>query len=265
MSRLNLSALAAMRERGEKIAMLTAYDASFAAAADRAGVDTLLVGDSLGNVIQGHDSTLPVRIAEMAYHCACVARGAERPFLIADMPFMSYQNPAQALNNAARLMQEGAAQMVKLEGGQVMLPIVEELVGKGIPVCAHLGLTPQSVHRLGGYRVQARDESSAARLLTDARALAAAGAQLLVLECIPSDVASAVTQALSIPTIGIGAGADVGGQVLVMHDLLGMNPHPPRFVKDFLAGRGSIEAAFSAYVAAVKDGGFPQAEHSYAN
>ncbi|HQT00517.1 MAG: 3-methyl-2-oxobutanoate hydroxymethyltransferase [Hydrogenophilales bacterium 16-64-46] len=261
--RITLSTLKAMRERGDKIAVLTCYDASFARALDAAGVEVLLVGDSLGMVIQGHTSTLPVKLAEMSYHTRCVAAGSERAFLVADLPFGSYQpSPAHAFSAAARLMAAGA-HMVKLEGGAPMLETVAFLTARGIPVCAHLGLLPQSVNQIGGYKVQGRDDAAAAQLIADARALEAAGAGLMVLEMVPASLARAVSEALSIPTIGIGAGADCSGQVLVLYDLLGLYPRAPKFAKNFLADTDSIEAAVRAYVAAVKTGAFPTAEHAF--
>lgn len=261
--RTTLTTLKDMRERGEKIAVLTCYDASFARALDTAGVEVLLVGDSLGMVIQGHDSTLPVKLAEMSYHTRCVAAGTERAFLVADLPFGSYQpSPAHAFSAAARLMAAGA-HMVKLEGGAPMLETVTFLTARGIPVCAHLGLLPQSVNQVGGYKVQGRDDSTAAQLIADARALEDAGAGLIVLEMVPASLARAVTDALTIPTIGIGAGADCSGQVLVLYDLLGLYPRAPKFSKNFLAGADGIEAAVRAYVTAVKDGSFPAADHAF--
>ena len=249
-----------LRESGEKIAMLTCYDASFAMLCDQAGVDMLLVGDSLGMVVQGHDSTLPVTMEDMEYHVRMVARGAQRALLLADLPFASYQvSPEQAFANAARLMAAGA-QVVKLEGGRVMADTVRFLVERGIPVCGHVGLTPQSVHQLGGYRVQ-RD---ADRLLEDARAIEQAGAAMLVLEAIPAAIGKEVTEALSIPTIGIGAGANCSGQVLVLHDMLDIYPgRKARFVRNFMAGAPSIAEAIRRYVEAVKAGAFPAAEHTF--
>ncbi len=252
-----------MHGNDEKIAVLTCYDASFARVLDAAGVDVLLVGDSLGMVVQGHASTLPVKLAEMAYHTRCVAAGTERAFIVADLPFGSYQPSSErAFSAAARLMAAGA-HMVKLEGGAVMAETVTFLTQRGIPVCAHLGLLPQSVNQLGGYRVQGREDAAAAQLMADARALEAAGAALIVLEMVPAALAKAVTGALAIPTIGIGAGADCSGQVLVLYDMLGLYPRAPRFSKNFLAGADGIEAAAHAYVAAVKDGSFPAAEHAF--
>jgi 3-methyl-2-oxobutanoate hydroxymethyltransferase len=260
---ISLSLLKAMHERGEKIAALTGYDASFARVLDAAGVDIVLVGDSLGMVIQGHASTLPVKLAEMAYHTRCVAAGTTRAFIVADLPFGSYQaTPAHAFSAAARLMAAGA-HMVKLEGGAVMADTVAFLTARGIPVCAHLGLLPQSVNQLGGYRVQGRDDAAATQMLADARALQNAGAGLLVLESIPATLAAAITAALAIPTIGIGAGGDCSGQVLVLYDALGLYPKPPRFAKNFLRDAGSIEAAVRSYVEAVKSGAFPGAEHAF--
>ena len=266
---VTLHRLRTMHAAGEKIAMLTCYDATFASLLDAAGVDVLLIGDSLGMVLQGRDSTLPVTLEEMAYHTASVVRGRSKAWVIADLPFGSYQaSPAQALASAVRLMQAGA-HMVKLEGGGWTVPIVAELVERGIPVCAHLGLTPQSVHALGGWRVQGRDEAAAARLLADAQALAAAGAAMLVLELVPSQVANTLQAALPIPVIGIGAGPGVAGQVLVLHDMLGLNGNAvPRFVRNFIAdvptGENPVAEAVRRYVAAVKDGSFPDpALHGY--
>ncbi|HOL64889.1 MAG TPA: 3-methyl-2-oxobutanoate hydroxymethyltransferase [Accumulibacter sp.] len=256
--------LAKMRANGEKIAVLTCYDASFAQLCDSAGVDALLIGDSLGMVLQGHDSTLPVRLADIAYHTACVARGCRRPLVIADMPFGSFQeSPQRALRHASQLMAAGA-QMVKMEGGAEMAETTHFLTSRGLPVCAHVGLTPQSVHQLGGYRVQGRDESGASRLLADAQAQQDAGATLIVLEAIPPALAAQVSAQLAIPTIGIGASADCSGQVLVLHDMLDISSgRKARFVRNFMAGQTSIAAAIAAYVAAVKDGSFPAAEHCY--
>jgi 3-methyl-2-oxobutanoate hydroxymethyltransferase len=260
---VTLSTLKSMRERDEKIAVLTAYDASFARVMEEAGVDVILVGDSLGMVVQGQASTLPVKLSEMSYHTRCVARGVKRAFIVADLPFATYQqSPEQAFASAAKLMAAGA-HMVKLEGGAVMVETVRFLVSRGIPVCAHLGLLPQSVNQLGGYRVQGRDEAAAQQLLSDARAMEKAGAGLLVLEAIPAMLAAEVTQALSIPTIGIGAGPDCSGQVLVLHDVLGLYPHPPKFSKNFMLDAISIADALAAYVKAVKDGVFPDDEHSF--
>ncbi len=261
---VSLPRLREMRTVGEPIAMLTCYDASFARLLDTAGVDCVLVGDSLGMVVQGLDSTLPVTVADVAYHTRCVARGLTAAWLLADMPFGSYQAGAEpALASAVELMQAGA-KMVKLEGGAWLAPTIAFLVERGIPVCAHLGLTPQSVHALGGYRIQGRTEGEAERLLADARALDGAGAAMLVLELIPSALASRVTQAVSMPTIGIGAGAGVSGQVLVLHDMLDVYPgRKPRFVRNFMRGQPAIGEAIAAYVTAVKDRSFPAPEHGY--
>lgn len=262
---VTLFELGKMRAEGRKIAMLTCYDASFAALLERNGVDVLLVGDSLGNVLQGQKSTLPVTLEHMAYHTECVVRGSRRPFVVTDMPFGSYQeSPEQAMRNAARLMAAGA-EMVKLEGGAFMAETVRFLVERGVPVCAHIGLTPQSVHQLGGYRVQGRSEEGAAQLKADALALEQAGAALMVMEMVPAAVAADITASLStMATIGIGAGADCNGQVLVLHDMIGVYPgKKARFVKNFMAGADSIDTAVAAYVAAVKDGSFPAPEHCY--
>ncbi|MDH5207454.1 MAG: 3-methyl-2-oxobutanoate hydroxymethyltransferase [Burkholderiaceae bacterium] len=261
---VTLPRLREMRANGEPIAMLTCYDASFARLLDANGVDCILVGDSLGMVIQGRTDTLPVSVADIAYHTRCVARGLAAAWLIADLPFGSYQaGPVQAFDSAVALMQAGA-KMVKLEGGAWLAPTVAFLVERGIPVCAHLGLTPQSVHALGGYRVQGRSEAEAERLLADARALDAAGAAMLVLELVPSALAERVTQAVAMPTIGIGAGNAVSGQVLVLHDMLDVYPgRKPRFVRNFMRGQADIGSAVAAYVAAVKDRSFPAPEHGY--
>ncbi|QOW21257.1 3-methyl-2-oxobutanoate hydroxymethyltransferase [Novilysobacter avium] len=257
--------LRAAKADGRKMAMLTCYDAGFAHAVEAAGIDLILIGDSLGMVVQGHDSTLPVTVDDIAYHTACVARGLRTALLVADMPFQSDASPTRALDAATRFLQAGAA-MVKIEGAGPKLEVIRYLVEREIPVCAHLGLTPQSVLRLGGYRVQGRDETAAAKLLDDARAVGEAGAELLVLECVPSAVASTISAALDIPTIGIGAGPQCDGQVLVLHDMLGLagGQRRPKFVKDFLAEGGSVVGAMQAYAAAVRAGDFPGPEHSYA-
>ncbi len=257
--------LAAAKRAGTKMAMLTAYDAGFARTLDASGVDLVLVGDSLGMVMQGHASTLPVTVDDIAYHTASVARGLSRALLIADLPFQADATPERALDAATRLLQAGA-QMVKLEGAGHKLEVIRFLVEREIPVSAHLGLTPQSVLRFGGYKVQGREEAAAKKLREDALAVAEAGAQLLVLECVPSPLAAAITHSVAIPTIGIGAGPDCDGQVLVLHDFLGLDSghRRPKFVKDFLAEGGSVAGAVRAYVAAVRDGSFPDAEHSYA-
>ncbi|MBI5911828.1 MAG: 3-methyl-2-oxobutanoate hydroxymethyltransferase [Betaproteobacteria bacterium] len=262
--RITLTDLHQLRRDGSKIAMLTGYDASFAALLENAGVDSILVGDSLGNVLQGHDTTLPVTLADMVYHVGCVARGAKRAFLIGDMSFGSYQeNAERAFRSAAQLMAAGA-HMVKLEGGATFAPTTEFLVRRGIPVCAHLGLTPQSVHQLGGFRVQGKTAAAAKQLIEDALALERSGAGLIVLEAIPAKLAAEVTDSLSIPTIGIGAGRDCSGQVLVLHDLLGVFPgKKAKFVRNFMDGAASIQQAVENYVRAVKDGSFPGPEHSF--
>ena len=258
-------ALHEARRAGLKLVMLTCYDAGFARTLDAAGVDLVLVGDSLGMVVQGHASTLPVTVDDIAYHTACVARGLVRAMLIADLPFQSDATPRRALDASTRLLQAGAA-MVKLEGAGHKLETIRYLVEREVPVCAHLGLTPQSVLRLGGYRVQGRDQAAAERLREDARAVAEAGASLLVLECVPSSLAAAVTADIAIPTIGIGAGPGCDGQVLVLHDLLGLGSghRRPKFVKDFLVDGGSVTGAVQAFAEAVRNGSFPGAEHSYA-
>lgn len=258
---ITVSTLAAMKARGERIACLTCYDASFCRVLERSGVDVLLVGDSLGMVLQGHATTLPVTLSQMAYHTACVARARERSLLVADLPFLSYATSEQALASAGRLMQEGGAHMVKLEGGAPVVKTVQLLAGHGVPVCAHLGLLPQSIHRLGGYRYQGRDHASAEAIRHDALALQEAGAGLLVLECVPAELAGGISRTLAIPVIGIGAGNGCDGQVLVLHDMLGLNPgKPPGFSKDFLDGQPGIAAAVAAYVQAVKSGAFPGPE-----
>ncbi len=257
-------ALAEAKHAGRKLVMLTAYDNSFARVMDANGVDLVLIGDSLGMVVQGHDSTLPVTVADIAYHTTAVARGLQRALLVADLPFQADATPERALEASVALLQAGA-EMVKLEGAGPKLDVIRFLAERDIPVCAHLGLTPQSVLKLGGYKVQGRDEAAAAKLRADARAVAEAGASLLVLECVPSTLAAEVTQSLAIPTIGIGAGPDCDGQVLVLHDLLGIDTghRKPKFVKDFLAGQGSIAGAIRAYADAVRSGAFPDADHSY--
>lgn len=262
---VTLHRLRAMHAAGEKIAMLTCYDASFARLLDDAAVDVLLVGDSLGMVLQGQSSTVAVSLDDMAYHTQCVARGNRCGWIIGDLPFGSYHASVdQAMRSAARLMQAGA-QMIKLEGGGWTAPIVRFLVERGVPVCAHLGLTPQSVHALGGWRVQGRDEPGAQTLRRHARELADAGASMLVLELMPSALARELTQTLPIPVIGIGAGSGCSGQVLVLHDMLGLTRGPvPRFVRNFMAEGGSVFDALCRYVAAVKDGGFPaESIHTY--
>ncbi|MFA6120993.1 MAG: 3-methyl-2-oxobutanoate hydroxymethyltransferase [Sideroxydans sp.] len=262
--RKTLTTLQNMRGKGEKIAVLTCYDASFATLLENNGVDVLLVGDSLGMVIQGRESTLPVTIEQMAYHTACVAAGAQQAFIIADMPFGTSQFSArETFSHAVQLMQAGA-EMVKLEGGVEMTETIHFLTSRGIPVCAHIGLTPQSVHQLGGYRVQGRGDVAAQRLRDDAIALQQAGAGMVLMEAVPAVLATEITDSLSVPTIGIGAGAGCSGQVLVLHDMLGIYPgKKARFVKDFMPGASSIAQAVANYVAEVKSGAFPAVEHSF--
>ena len=262
--RITLTTLQKMAQEGNRIAMLTCYDASFAAVLEAAGVDSLLIGDSLGNVLQGHESTLPVTLRDMVYHTDCVARGSKRAFIVADMPFGSFQvSPQETLRNAAGLMAAGA-QMVKIEGGRPMVETIEFLTDRGIPVCGHLGLTPQSVHQLGGYRVQGKGESEGQRLLKEAKQLEQAGAGMIVLEAIPAALACDVTAAITIPTIGIGAGVDCSGQVLVLHDMLDVYPgKKAKFVKNFMRPAGSIQGAVELYVKEVKARTFPGPEHSF--
>ena len=262
--RTTLITLQAMRDKGEKIAVLTCYDYSFAALLEAQGVDVLLVGDSLGMVLQGRETTLPVTLNDMAYHTACVASGSAKAFIIADMPFGTFQvSPRETFANATRLMAAGA-QMVKLEGGVVMAETVRFLTGRGIPVCGHIGLTPQSVHQLGGYRVQGKKSAAAQQLLQDAAALEQAGAGMIVLEAVPALLAAELTGQLTIPAIGIGAGAACSGQVLVLHDMLDIYPgKKARFVKNYMRGADSIAVAVAKYVAEVKAGSFPAPEHSF--
>ena len=258
-----ISVLQKMKQEGQKMAMLTCYDASFASAMSSAGVDILLVGDSLGMVCQGRNSTLPVTLDDMVYHTRCVARGAGDALVLSDLSFGSYQqSKEQAFDSAVALMQAGA-EMVKLEGGAFMAPTVEFLVARGIPVCAHIGLTPQSVHTLGGYKVQGRGDQ-AERLLQDARALSDAGAQIVLMEMVPAELGAEVTRSIPAITIGIGAGKDTDGQVLVMHDMLDVFPgRKARFVRNFMQDASSIHEAFANYVQAVRDGSYPAPEHSY--
>jgi 3-methyl-2-oxobutanoate hydroxymethyltransferase len=264
MGKVTIATLNRMKAAGEKIVMLTSYDASFTRLVEQSGVEAILVGDSLGMVVQGHESTLPVTVDEMVYHTANVIRVSRSAMVIADMPFMSHGSPRHALDTAGRLMKAGGAHMVKIEGGAPQLETVRHLTERAVPVCGHLGLMPQSIHQLGAYRVQGRDGHQAERILKDAVALQEAGAQMLVLECVPALLAAEITRALDIPVIGIGAGVDVDGQVLVLYDMLGITPDPtPSFVRDFLAGTGSVPAALSAYVQAVKSGTFPAAEHTF--
>ncbi|MDR5749626.1 MULTISPECIES: 3-methyl-2-oxobutanoate hydroxymethyltransferase [unclassified Caballeronia] len=255
--------LQAMRDAGERIVMLTCYDASFSALLDRAGVDVMLIGDSLGNVLQGHSTTLPVTLADIAYHTASVARGNKSALIVADMPFGTIGSREEAYANAVQLMRAGA-QMVKIEGGEWLADTVRFLVERSIPVCGHVGLTPQSVHAFGGFKVQGKTDAAAAQMRRDALALQEAGAQLLVIEAVPTLLAREVTEQVTIPTIGIGAGIDCSGQVLVLHDMLGIFPGKrPRFVKDFMNGQPSIFAAVETYVRSVRDGSFPGPEHTF--
>ncbi len=261
---VTLATLHKMREDREPIACLTCYDASFAALLDEADVDVVLVGDSLGMAIQGHDTTVPVTMEHMVYHCRAVSRGLHRPFLIADLPFMSYPSPEQALANSVRLMQEGGARMVKLESGAEQVRIVEFLASHEIAVCAHLGLKPQSVHKTGGFRVQGRGQSAAERMLQTARDLQSAGADMVLLECIPADLGQLITESLEVPVIGIGAGPQTDGQILVLYDILDITTgRKPRFVRDFMAGAGTPLKALQSYVQAVKSREYPAAEHCF--
>ncbi len=262
MAKITVNTLKAMKEAGEKFCCITAYDATFARLIAAAGAETMLVGDSLGMVLQGHDSTIPVTIEDMAYHTACVARADTDALVMADMPFMAYATTDQALANATKLMQAGA-QMVKMEGGTWLSESIHALVERGIPVCAHLGLTPQSVNVFGGYRVQGRTPKGAKSILADAVEIQDAGASILVLECIPSELATDISSKLEIPVIGIGAGQGTDAQVLVMHDLLGLGEHQPRFVENFMHGQGSVQDALKAFVDAVKSGAYPGPEHAY--
>lgn len=264
MKPISLATLRDMKSRGEKISMLTCYDATFAHAMSTAGVEMLLIGDSLGMVLQGHDSTLPVTVDDMVYHTRCVAMGNQGALVVSDMPFMSYSSPAVALESAAALMRAGA-HVVKLEGGAWLCETVTQLVQGGIPACVHMGLTPQSVNVFGGYKVQGRSEEAAERMVREAAALEAAGAALLLLECVPRDLAARITAAAGIPVIGIGAGAGCDGQVLVVHDMLGLHTgKPARFVRNFLTGSNDgIRGAFQAYVEAVKTGTYPAPEHGF--
>lgn len=262
MKNITVSTLQQYKQNQEKFSCITTYDAIFARQVNQAGIEVILVGDSLGMVLQGHDSTIPVTISDMCYHVAAVARGNSRCLIMADMPFMSYSDTATAVKNATALMQAGA-HMVKIEGGQWLSQTISTLVCGGIPVCAHIGLTPQTVNTLGGYKVQGRGEKQAEQLIQDAVALEKAGAQMLLMECVPSDVAAKVDQALQIPTIGIGAGPETTSQVLVIHDMLGLNPRPAKFVKNFMENAQSIQEALVNYHNAVKLGTFPQAEHCF--
>lgn len=267
MKKITVHTLQQMKQDGDKITSLTAYDYSFAHLLDRSGIELILVGDSLGMVMQGHDSTLPVTIEDMVYHSRCVSRGCEHALLAVDMPFMSYQDsPEHAIRNAGRLMQQGGAHMVKLEGGDVMAETIHFLVQRGIPVCGHLGLTPQSVHQMGGYRVQGRNKDQAEQLLNDAHILEQAGASAIVLEAIPAELAKSISGQINIPTIGIGAGKDCDGQVLVLQDMLGLYPQPsPKFSKNYMSNASGLDVAIIQYIHEVKTGLFPGPEHSFSS
>lgn len=262
--RITLPALQKMAQSQQKFTALTCYDATFATVLESAGIDVLLIGDSLGNVLHGAETTLSVTLEDMIYHTRCVARGAGNALIMTDMPFGSYQtSPEHAFANAAKIMAAGA-HIVKIEGGQIMADTIQFLTQRGIPVCAHIGLTPQSIHQLGGYKLQGNTEKSAKHLLDDAKILEKAGASLVVLEVVPAKLAQTITQTLSIPTIGIGAGPHCSAQVLVLHDMLGLHHgKKPRFVKDFLTGSQSIQQAIANYVTAVKAGQFPSEEHEF--
>jgi len=261
---VNVSTLRKMKADKQPIACLTAYDASFAWLVDQAGTDLVLVGDSLGMVVQGHDTTVPVTVDDMIYHSHLVARGLSRAFLVADMPFMSYSSRSQALENSVRLMQEGGAMMVKLEGGSGQIGIVEHLAKHDIPVCAHIGLKPQSVHKIGGFKVQGRDAEKARKMVEDAHALEEAGADIILLECVPNELGKAVRAAVSVPVIGIGAGPDVDGQILVLYDILGITQgRVPKFVENFMAVTDSPFEACKRFVQAVKTRDYPAPEHCF--
>jgi 3-methyl-2-oxobutanoate hydroxymethyltransferase len=261
---VTVPALQAMAREGKRIAMLTCYDASLAAQCEAAGVDSLLIGDSLGMVIQGHTSTLPVTLADVVYHTRCVARGCQRPLIIADMPFGSYQASPEAAYAASVEAMQAGAQMVKLEGGAWLAPTIEFLVRRSVPVCGHIGLTPQSVHAFGGYRVQGKTDAAADALVDDARTLGEAGCSLIVVECVPRALTPRLESEAGVPLIGIGAGPECAGQVLVIYDALGITPgKPARFVRDFMADAGGVGAALAGYVAAVRDGSFPGPQHCF--
>ncbi|GLQ33665.1 3-methyl-2-oxobutanoate hydroxymethyltransferase [Litoribrevibacter albus] len=260
---VTVNTLKEMKQSGEKFTCLTSYDATFAQLVSSAGVEVILIGDSLGMVLQGNDSTLPVTIEDMAYHTQCVANGNQGALLMADMPFMSYATPEQAMETAAVLMQSGA-HMVKLEGGDWLVETTRLLSERGIPTCLHLGLTPQTVNKMGGYKVQGRQDQQADKMITDAVALAEAGADIILLECVPYELADKITKAVDVPVIGIGAGNQTDGQVLVIHDMLGATTgHRPKFVKNFLEGNTSIQAAIENYITDVKSGAFPSEEHTF--
>ncbi len=255
---ITIKKLKTMKQNGEKFTMLTAYDATQAMLCEKAGVDTILVGDSLGMVVQGHDTTVPVTVDDMVYHAKAVARGAPNTVKMVDMPFMSFAYPAQAIDNAARLMQEGHAEIIKIESTIHQAELITALSLHGVPVCAHLGLTPQTIHKLGSYAKRGKDKAEAQIILEDAKKLEQAGADMILLECVPAELAWQVTESVEVPVIGIGAGKDVDAQVLVIYDVLGMSGYIPSFAKNFLADNSSIEAALSAFVAEVKNGAFPE-------
>jgi len=260
---VTVNTLKEMKQAGEKFTCLTSYDATFAQLVSSAGVEVILIGDSLGMVLQGNDSTLPVTVEDMAYHTQCVANGNQGALLMADMFFMSYATPEQAMENAAILMQSGA-HLVKLEGGDWLVETTRLLSERGIPTCLHLGLTPQTVNKMGGYKVQGRQDQQAEKMITDAVALAKAGADIILLECVPNELANKITEAVDVPVIGIGAGNGTDGQVLVIHDMLGATTgHRPKFVKNFLEGNNSIQAAIEHYITDVKSGAFPSEEHTF--
>lgn len=261
---VTIATLNKMKTEGDRIACMTAYDASFAVLVDAAGVDLVLVGDSLGMVIHGHDTTVPVSIDDMIYHTRCVARTLHRALLVVDMPFGSYSLPEPAFANAARLMQEGGAQMVKLEGGMLQVKTVEFLSKRDIPVCAHIGLTPQSIHKIGGFKVQGREDEQAAQMIRDAKALEDAGADIVLLECVPAALGAAITSEISVPVIGIGAGPDVDGQILVLYDILDITPgKKPRFARNYMKDADSPLDAVGQYVSSVKEGSYPAPEHCF--
>lgn len=261
---VNVATFTKMKSDGQPIACLTAYDASYALLVDKAGVDLVLVGDSLGMVIQGHDTTIPVTVSDIIYHTKNVARGLQRAFLVSDMPFMSYVEPAQALDNAVQMMQDGGAMMIKLEGGDGQVAVVEHLAKHDIPVCAHLGLKPQSVHKIGGFKVQGREANSAKQMIEGAKILQDAGADLLLLECVPNEVGQMITEKIQVPVIGIGAGPFVDGQILVLYDILGITQgRTPRFVQNFMKGQQSPLDAIRTYVQAIRDRKYPAPEHCF--
>lgn len=263
MKKITTSTLLKMKQQNEKITALTAYDASFAKLFDEQGIDVLLIGDSLGMVLQGADDTLSVTVEDIVYHTRCVCRGVSRSFVIADMPFMSYATPEQTCINAAKLMAAGAS-MVKLEGGSWLAQTIKTLHERGVPVCGHLGLTPQSVHVFGGFKIQGRDDLQAEQMFEQAKEMAAAGIQLLVLECVPSELAAKISRTIDIPVIGIGAGAQTDGQILVMHDMFGVSAnYMPKFSKNYLAQTGDMRTAVSSYIEEVRAGSFPSSEHSF--